>query len=185
MTNGLQFNAAQGKTLPSTVMASTDITGSQKGSGYGKWMLPAGAGLLLGFVLLALTRKRKMKSLPVAVVTEHKPEPVIIKQNPLEDSERCLRSDDCTDFYILLKMDLKDFLTCRFALEKSLKRKEIIEALDNKNVSNEIVVQLDSLLQEIELQLYTPFERNSRMEDLYTRTQETVQRLNHCGSVNL
>lgn len=183
MTNGIDFTAGQGKNIPpppsyTSASASTD-------SGWDSfWLIPAGTGVLIGLVLLFAVRRKSKKDV-VPVITDEEIVPVIIKQNPLEETEKCLRSESCTDFYILLKRELLDFLTCRFRLEKNLKPREIIEALDAKNVSNEIVMQLDRLIQDIELQLYTPFERNSMMDILYSRTQETVQRLNHCGSVNL
>jgi len=50
--------------------------------------------------------------------------------------------------------------------------------MDKRNISNDTVLQLQRLLQEIEWQLYTPFERNERMKELYNNAQDIIQLIN-------
>jgi hypothetical protein len=47
------------------------------------------------------------------------------------------------------------------------------------------VLQLQQLLQEIEWQLYTPFERNETMGLIYSRTQAVLQLINRYEIVTL
>ncbi|MEI2748786.1 MAG: hypothetical protein V9E88_08520 [Ferruginibacter sp.] len=49
-----------------------------------------------------------------------------------------------------------------------------IQAMDKAGVPNETILQLQNLISEIEWQLYTPFERSSKMNELYERAQELV-----------
>ncbi|MEO6489581.1 MAG: BatD family protein [Ferruginibacter sp.] len=99
--------------------------------------------------------------------------------NPLLRTEQCLNKDDCSSFYNLLNSELKNFLAYKLSLDPGLMNtRNIIIALDKKNVDNDIVLRLQQLLEEIEWQLYTPFERNERMKDLYQQATTIVQFIN-------
>jgi hypothetical protein len=100
----------------------------------------------------------------------------VIPQNPLSLSENCLNSADCRDFYSLLNQELKDFLANKFSLSaKDINVKLISMAMDKAGIDNEISLQMQQLMQDIEWQLYTPFERNNAMNHLYNRTQSIIQ----------
>lgn len=103
----------------------------------------------------------------------------INQQNPLTRSEECLNTDNCNDFYSLLNSELKTYLSQKFQVAIiDVNTRSIASVMDSKGIQNGVILQLQQLLQEIEWQLYTPFERNERMRELYGRSQELVQLIN-------
>ncbi len=100
----------------------------------------------------------------------------LIANNPLAMAQNCLQSEECVDFYALLNHDLKHYLANKFGLNlQDLNAKKISSVMDKAGVDNEIALQTQELLQDIEWQLYTPFERNDEMEKLYNRSQDLVK----------
>lgn len=100
------------------------------------------------------------------------------QQNPLAESEKCLQQDDCNTFYSSLNHELKTFLSRKFSLDAStLNAASISAVLDAKGIDNSISLRLQQLMQEIEWQLYTPFERNEKMNERYHETMEIIQRI--------
>ena len=101
------------------------------------------------------------------------------QQNPLSRTDECLYEEDCEKFYSLLNSELRAFISRKLSLEAALMdTKDIVAALDKKNISNAVVLQLQDLLHEIEWQLYTPFERNEKMNKLYQQAQNIIQLIN-------
>lgn len=97
-------------------------------------------------------------------------------QNPLYKTEECLNSTDCTQFYTLLNTELKEWLAEKFSLGlQEINAKKIIAAFDKAGIDNGIALELQQLMQEIEWQLYTPFEKNDTMNELYSRAQSVIQ----------
>ena len=104
---------------------------------------------------------------------------VINQANPLTESEKCLGQDDCGQFYGVLLGEVKQFLAHKLDIRpEDLNNKKIAEKMDAKGIANETVLSLQQLLHELEWQLYTPFERNEKMIDLYTRSHELLQMIN-------
>lgn len=103
----------------------------------------------------------------------------INQQNPLEKTEACLYQDDCTGFYTLLNIEMKSFLSHKFNVEPiDINNRNIATIMDKKNINNDTVLQLQHLLYEIEWQLYTPFERNEKMNVMYQEAQDIIQLIN-------
>ncbi len=100
-------------------------------------------------------------------------------QNPFESSTHCLYNDECQQFYKLLQTDLKNFLADKMEVFPSEVHPLIIDKfLEKKNVPNEFAIELNKLMEEIEWQLYTPFVRNEKMLQLYSKAQSVTQHLN-------
>lgn len=100
------------------------------------------------------------------------------QQNPLALAEGCLQRGEVNLFYTQLNLELKNYLSKKFAIPaEELNRKNIVEQLDAKGVSNETAVQLQKLLDDIEWQLYTPFVNNEQMQELYNYTADMIQLL--------
>ncbi len=100
----------------------------------------------------------------------------LVARNPLAMAENCLQSEECVDFYALLNHDLKHYLADKFDLNlQDLNANKISSMMDKAGVDNEIALQTQELLQDIEWQLYTPFERNDEMGKLYNRSQDLVK----------
>ncbi|MBC7867640.1 MAG: protein BatD, partial [Gloeobacteraceae cyanobacterium ES-bin-316] len=99
-----------------------------------------------------------------------------VSQNPLSLTEACLHSIDCKDFYGLLNQELKKFLAMQFSLPlQDLSAKRVSSLMDKAGIDNTISLQTQALMQDIEWQLYTPYERNDEMDKLYNRAQALVQ----------
>ena len=114
------------------------------------------------------------------LIDAEKPVEEIIQaqQNPLALAEECLQRQDANLFYTHLNLGLKNYLSKKFAIPaEELNRKNIVEQLDAKGVSNETAVQLQKLLDDIEWQLYTPFVNNEKMQELYDHTADMIQLL--------
>ena len=107
-------------------------------------------------------------------------------QNPLAKTEACLNTTDCTQFYTLLYIEMKAWLANRFMLNlKDIHPANIALALDKAGIENSVALQLQQLLQEIEWQLYTPFERNDAMGEFYSRSQTLLQQINNYQAATL
>ncbi len=143
--------------------------------------LMIGLGLL--FWIMLDRKKQQRPTLDVTPETVKKEEvadflnePDDIPQNPLSLSLNCLNSPDCNQFYSLLNQELKIFLSHKFLISLAeLNAKKISGAMDKAGIDNETALQVQQLMQDIEWQLYTPFERNDAMSQLYSRTQSLIQ----------
>jgi hypothetical protein len=102
----------------------------------------------------------------------------VYKQNPLEESEACLYSSDCPGFYSILYQEFKQFLSYRLKLpSQEINQGNIQSLLDEKNIPNGDSLKIAELLREIELLVYTPFEKNESMKSLFDKTFEQIERL--------
>ena len=116
-----------------------------------------------------------------AGIMNEKPIEEIIEgqQNPLALAEECLQREDSGLFYTQLNLGLKDYLSKKFSIRaEELNRKNIAGQLDAKGISIETSVQLQQLIEEIELHLYTPLADNEKMKDMYDRAHGLVQLMN-------
>lgn len=158
-----------------------------------KWLVFIIALLILSGLVIYLKKenKRKVKVkediLPVAeesismnAIVETSS---LNQRNPLVASEKCLYDRECVKFYSLLMGEIKNFLSGKFSIPpEEVNKKRLAEKMDKMNISNETVLSLQQLLQDIEWQLYTPFERNEKMEVLYRRSHELLQLINTYNS---
>lgn len=158
------------------------------------WLVAIIAVLFLGGLFLYVrNEKTRQKNKEQTENSRHNMEAIIesssINQaNPLAESEKCLGDAECSQFYGVLLGEIKQFLAHKFEITpEDFNNKRIAEKMDVKNISNETVLSLQQLLHELEWQLYTPFERNEKMIDLYTRSHEVLQMINtyDARSVNL
>jgi len=104
---------------------------------------------------------------------------LINQQNPLTKTDECLYSDDCIEFYTILNTELKNYLGNKFSVNAAeINTRNIVAIMDKKNISNDTVLQLQQLLREVEWQLYTPFERNEKMNELHQEAHAVIQLIN-------
>jgi len=97
-------------------------------------------------------------------------------QNPLTHSEECLQSEDCRAFYKLLNQEFKTFLAAKFSINaQELTAKNVSSKMDKAGIDNELSLSTQQLLQDIDWQLYTPYERNDAMHEIYGKCQDVIQ----------
>jgi hypothetical protein len=140
------------------------------------------AGIIIIAIIFWLTKeKRKEEKIVLEEIKKEEAKkdiPVYISPNInyLEKTENCLIKYDCADFYSLLSIELKQFLAKMFSLDKeNINSKTLVTIMDNRNIDNTISMQTQQLFEEIEWQLYTPFERSEKLQDMYARAQTIIQ----------
>jgi len=102
-----------------------------------------------------------------------KVQPII---NPLEATEASLLKQNSKGFYQSLNKDMHNFLAAQLQVPTSLiNKKNIGEELDKNNIPFTTSLQIQQLLNEIELQLYTPFAEENKMEEMYALAKNIVR----------
>lgn len=143
--------------------------------------------IIIGLIVWLKRDTKEEKQLAAAALAEQERieaerlvEEVLPEQvNPLKLTEECLYREDAQLFYAHLNQELKTYLANKLALPaEELNRKNIAEKLDAKGISNETVMELQTLLDEIEWQLYTPFSDNEKMKTMYDRANDLIQLVN-------
>ncbi len=110
----------------------------------------------------------------------------INQQNPLSESEKCLYRDDCPEFYAILNKELKDYLAHKFLVNSpDINSKKLSAAMDKKGIANDTVLKLEQLMHDVEWQLYTPFEKNEKLQELYHRSHGIIQEINSYETMRL
>ncbi len=90
--------------------------------------------------------------------------------NPLERAHALLEQPDRRVFLAALLEDLRQFVSLRYHLPvHEFNRKSLGEQLDKKGVSNDTVLGLQQLLEDIEWQLYTPTGGDTPVQVIYDR----------------
>jgi hypothetical protein len=102
---------------------------------------------------------------------------IVEEKNWLEKANELLQGDS-TAFYNELNFSLKSYLSKKLQLPiETINKKNINEELDKKNIAVGTTVQLQQLMNDIELQLYTPFAEKEKMQELYDSTAGIIQLL--------
>ena len=187
-TKPISFSVQKGSGKPTSAVASiaqrkTKSFSQQIGENRG-WVVVAIAffiGLGLFFWIRGDKKQQAIiKAVPSAMATVPTQNIFAIAaaavQNPLSLSEECMASDDCRAFYTLLNREFKLYLSAKFSLgAQELTAKKLSSQMDKAGLDNELSIHTQQLLQDIEWQLYTPFERNEAMQEFYSRCQEVIQ----------
>lgn len=150
------------------------------------WMLPTLVLSTIGFFVILFFGIRKKKTstgaenaTELAYVPADIPAAYTLPQNPLTKTEECIQRKNCEEFYVVLNSEIKSFLAEKFSLPKEMiTAKNLMIAMDKSGVENAVILQTQQLLQDINLQLYTPFEFNDQLSEMYARAQTMIQLLN-------
>jgi hypothetical protein len=143
--------------------------------------------IIIGLIVWLKRDTKKEKQIAEAIVlpkeaaVDESPVDEIIEgqQNPLALAEEYMYKGDGKLFYITLNEGLKKYLSKKLVIApEELNKKNISRQLDKKGINNETVLQLHTLMDEIEFQLYTPFTENEKMKEIYERAYDVIQLLN-------
>lgn len=173
--------------------ASAVVVKEEKKSGLAKffsnrrWVISSVAVLIVLGLLFWLNNDRKKEekaerqAAAEAVAEQAVPEepvlPVAEEKNYLA-SPGILLYGDSTSFYKALDHALKDYLADTLQLPvATINKKAVTEVLDERNVSTSTAIQLQNLMNDIELQLYTPFSEREKMQQLYDAVAGMIQLL--------
>lgn len=192
-TKPISFNVIKGSTGPvydlDTLSQKKPESISKQIFSHREWIVAVIAMLMLGglYTWSRMDRRSKLKKIALEKKQMEEtvaamPEKVQLEtaaekpQNPLYKTEECLNSTDCTAFYSLLNTEFKSWLAEKFSIEQQdVSVKTIIQVLDKAGIENGTALAVEQLMQDIEWQLYTPFERNDTMNEIYSRAQQVLQ----------
>jgi hypothetical protein len=109
---------------------------------------------------------------------EEKKPAFIIPENPLLTAHQCLMQQDSVAFYHELHGSLKKYLAGKFKLPvEELTKKRLNEELDKCNVGLGTSLMLNSLLEEVEINLYAPVSGNNHLTKVFEKASEVVSLL--------
>ena len=145
-----------------------------------RWYIIGGWVLIFGAVVL-FVRNRKQKEKKIFRETiEKKTEEKIIEEkvnDPLKDAETALLGNNTRQFYRTLDDGMKKYLSQKLKIPlDELTHKRINEAMDKCNVSVGTTLLVNSLLENIELNLYASASAAQMQED-YEKAREVVSLL--------
>ncbi|MCY7293432.1 MAG: hypothetical protein LH615_14740, partial [Ferruginibacter sp.] len=141
-------------------------------------------GIMIAGLIFRMTKEKKNKDKtvihkPVDSTIKHITDPLIfIQRNPLTKTEDCLFKNQCELFYVIINEEMKSYLSKRFNFPvENINSKTLSIVMDKAGIDNDTILQTNRLIQDIEWQLYTPFERNEAINEMYARAQNIVQLL--------
>lgn len=137
-------------------------------------------GLVIAGLIFWMTKEKKVvprNKIKKSIISEQEKKSIYFdQQNPLTKTEDCLFRNECTSFYNIINDEMKTFLARRFNISlEDLNIKRLTIVMDKDGISNEIILQTQDLVKEIERQLYTPYERNNELNQMYTQAQNIIQ----------
>ena len=98
-------------------------------------------------------------------------------------TEAMLVKNDARQFYEALNKELHIFLADKLQLDpEKMNKKNIGESLDRKGVSVADSIAIQQLLDDISMQLYTPFANEGRIPYFYEQALTAVNSFNKRGS---
>lgn len=154
-----------------------------------RWLiiLPVALLILTGLFFWLKSETAKEKKIASADIKEtweekNKRETVFPK-NPLLQTEAMLVKNDARQFYEALNKELHIFLADKLQLgAEKMNKKNIGESLDRKGVSVADSIAIQQLLDDISMQLYTPFANEGRIPYFYEQALTAVNSFNKRGS---
>lgn len=103
----------------------------------------------------------------------------VVNFKPLLLSEEQLVQQNHRQFFETLNKEFRLFLSEKFGVPVAIiNRKIIAEEADKKGIPIYTCMQIQGLLDDIELQLYTPFSNPEKMQEFYNTADEIVHALN-------
>ena len=144
-----------------------------------RYYLGGGLVLLSGLLILFISRRNgHKKAHKVPAVKEMEAHEFVIPVNPLAAAEEKLSGGNSSDFFRALDMSFHHYLSHRLKIPvEELARKKINEQMDKCGVGVGTTLLINSLLEDIERNLYTPFSSEALMHEVYEKASEAVSLL--------
>lgn len=143
------------------------------------------AGIIF-IILLLINKKNKSKDLLEKNIkiddiknkrVEKEPE-FIIPENPLLSAHEKLVEQNSSAFYNVLDASLKKYLAAKFKMSaEELTKKRLNEELDKCSVSIGTSHLLNSLMEEVEINLYAPPSNANHLKNVFEKASEVVSLL--------
>lgn len=111
--------------------------------------------------------------------TEEETQELGIPENPLAEALEKLKNDNSVAFYHTIHYSLKKYLCSKFKIQQEeFSRKRVNEELDKCNVGIGTSHLLNSVLDQIEINLYAPSIGTNEQKDIFEKASEVVSLLN-------
>ena len=146
-----------------------------------------GALLLLSVLMILFVKNKREKKEAVIESNVHtnisenkveQPNEFIIPANPLADAEEKLSEGATSQFYKVLDVSLYKYLSEKLKVPvEELTKKKINERMDKCNVGVGTTLLVNSLLEDIQLNLYAPVSSETQMQEVYEKASEVVSLL--------
>lgn len=109
---------------------------------------------------------------------EEKKQDFIIPESPLTEAHEKLNSEKSGEFYHTLDSALKKYLCAKFRIPANeLSKKRLNEELDKCNVGLGTSLMLTSLMDEVDINLYTPSSNVTELNKVFEKASEVVSLL--------
>ena len=97
-------------------------------------------------------------------------------KNYLEKTKRQLDVNNIELFYTNINDDIKNFLAIRYTINKiDIKVASVENELDKLGVQNNLIIATKQLMQKIELEMYSPLDKDKNIDTVYNTAQALVQ----------
>ncbi|MBS1567571.1 MAG: BatD family protein, partial [Bacteroidetes bacterium] len=168
-------NTAPKPAAPDTAKTSTSAA-TVTNSGTPTWLYPTAFGLLvLGLLIVFLRRKKTTPATPPPVETPVASAPAIIT-DPFEAAKNALNMGDSQLFYRETGKAIWNALAEKLQLGSSQLNKPVVtRLLQEKGASPVLIVQLESILLETEMALYTPVHTENDMKATLAKAEDFVR----------
>ncbi len=147
---------------------------------YNRWFILSGIFLMCALLFLIFKRNKNTAD-KISLVKESKTGDIdsfVIPVNPISTAENLLLADKPHQFYKEMEACLKSYLSQKLKIpEQELSRKKINERLDKCNVTVNTSLLVNSVLEDIELNLYAMASSKIQMEAVYNKANEVVSLL--------
>ncbi len=111
--------------------------------------------------------------------TKEEDEEFLIPQSPLMEAYEKLKAGNGNEFYHVLDASLKKYLCSKFKVPANeLSKKRLNEELDKCNVSLGTSLMLNSLMEDVEINLYAPHSNITGLNNVFEKASEVVSLLN-------
>ena len=145
-----------------------------------RWMITVPVALLIisGLLIWVRIDKKRQKEKLTAVLLQSKEDKIAeetMLTNPLEQSEKTLLQNDAKAFYKTLDKELHYFLAQKLKLPvETISKKSIADGLDRSGIALADSLAIQKLLDNVSMQLYTPFADETKMQDYYVEALSFV-----------
>ena len=187
-TQPVTVNVTKGKgNSQNRFVKNINGTSDQRESGLTKYvlLLLVAAAFIALFIFISVRRKtvedKKKNFLQAAMQQqaeaskESKEPEFVIPDNPLLEAHGKLMEENQNEFYGVLDCSLKNYLAGKFKVPiEELTKKRINEELDKCNVSLGTSLMLNSLLDEVELNVYAPPSSTTHLKNVYEKASEVL-----------
>ena len=188
-TQPQQMIVIKGKGVPNTpktneVVKKTDYTDIL--NTYSLYLI-GGIVLLAGVVAWFFQRKKPKKDEPIVKIkTEELPglnnenptNDFQVPENPLQEARDQLIDGKNSTFYSSLENSFKRYLAAKLKIPlNELTKRKIIEELDKSSISLGTSIRISALLDEIEMNIYTPPSLARPPKEIYEKAEELIAAL--------